>query len=50
MWKEMDESVGPVQDNCPRRIIRKLTPIEEMPYANDYSREWRLRCLKNDKG
>ena len=49
MWKEMDESVGPSYDGCPRRIIQKLTPIDSMPYANDYSREWRQRCLKNSR-
>lgn len=38
-WKDMDESSGPCEDNCPERILNLLTE----PF-NEYAREWRQRC------
>ena len=49
MWKEMDESVGPNYYGCPKRIIDRLTPSDEMPYSNEYSRSWRENCLLFNK-
>lgn len=40
--KEMDETVGPVQSECPERILDLLTPTE-FEWAN----EWRARCRAN---
>ena len=38
-WKEMDETVGPVQVECPQRILKKLSPTE-----HEYAKDWRKRC------
>lgn len=40
-YKDMDESMGPCEDDCPERILKLLTPTES-EYAND----WRGRCWK----
>lgn len=38
-YKDMDESCGPHESQCPARILDLLTePV------NDYAREWRARC------
>jgi hypothetical protein len=37
--KDLDESMGPYQTDCPARILDRLAaPL------NDYSAEWRARC------
>ena len=41
-YKDMDESMGPYESECPARILNKLTAD-----ANDYAREWRARCWKH---
>lgn len=38
-WKDMDESMGPCEDNCPERILNLLTETD-----SEYAREWRQRC------
>lgn len=38
-YKDMDESMGPWETECPERILDLLTPTES-GYAND----WRTRC------
>lgn len=38
-YKDMDESCGPHESQCPARILDLLTEP-----ANDYAREWRARC------
>ncbi|MBA4307720.1 DUF6927 domain-containing protein [Sphingorhabdus buctiana] len=38
-YKDMDESCGPNECQCPARILDLLTEP-----ANDYAREWRARC------
>jgi hypothetical protein len=48
-YKSMEESVGPVESDCPKRILDKLSPVEEL-YDEDslsiqWAREWRQRCL-----
>lgn len=40
LYKLEDESVGPRAYDCPKRIIRKLTPTE-----SDWANEWRRACL-----
>lgn len=42
--KEMTESVGPCEDDCPLGILKLLTPTE-YPYA----KEWRERCYAKYK-
>lgn len=38
-YKDMDESMGPCEAECPERILALLTPTDS-EYAND----WRKRC------
>jgi hypothetical protein len=39
-YKEQDEGMGPHQYDCPLRIMRRLSPISDLPSAR-YSPEWR---------
>lgn len=41
-YKDMDESMGPHEADCPQRILDLLTPTDR-PYAI----EWRARCRAN---
>lgn len=41
-YKDMDETVGPNESDCPEAILDLLTPTE-YPYAQ----AWRTRCLEN---
>ena len=41
-YKDMDETVGPNESNCPETILDLLTPTE-YPYAQ----AWRTRCREN---
>ena len=41
-YKDMDESMGPCQCDCPERIIRRLSPIADIPNPS-YTAEWRAR-------
>jgi hypothetical protein len=49
-YKDMDESVGPYQCDCPERIMRLLTPIGDLPNPG-YAADWRARveARKNAK-
>lgn len=38
-YKDMDESMGPYQTNCPERILKLLTPTEYM-----HAQDWRDAC------
>lgn len=38
-YKDMDESMGPYQTNCPERILKLLTPTE-----HEYAVKWREAC------
>lgn len=38
-YKDMDETMGPVQSECPARILSLLTETK-----NEYAKEWRQRC------
>lgn len=38
-YKDMDETMGPVEDNCPRSILDRLTPTD-----SQWANEWRARC------
>lgn len=40
-YKEMDESMGPYQYDCPKSIIELLSPTN-----NQYALEWRNNCLQ----
>lgn len=41
-WKDMDESCGPYETNCPERILKLLTPTD-----NEYALGWRAACWAN---
>ena len=41
-YKDMDETMGPCEDECPERILRLLTPTD-----NEHALQWRRRCLAN---
>ena len=38
-YKDMDETMGPVQCDCPKSILDKLSPTD-----NEYALAWRQRC------
>jgi hypothetical protein len=41
-YKDMEESMGPNQCDCPERIMRLLSPIADIPYPG-HATEWRAR-------
>ena len=41
-WKDMDETCGPCEAECPAKILDLLTPTD-----SDYANEWRARCREN---
>lgn len=41
-YKDMDETMGPYEDKCPKAILDLLTPTEY-----EYAKEWRKRCYEN---
>lgn len=45
-WKEIDESMGPCECECPEKILRMLTPLNDPSnsYANSYVGDWREAC------
>lgn len=42
-YKDMDESVGPMEYKCPKTLLKKL----KTPASNDYARAWRKACWQN---
>ena len=41
----VDESMGPCEVNCPGRIMRLLSPIEDIPDPG-YAADWRARVAE----
>jgi hypothetical protein len=41
-YKDMDESMGPGQCDCPKGILDLLSPTD-----NEYANEWRKACYEN---
>ena len=41
-YKDMDETCGPYNYDCPKGILDLLTPTE-----NEYAKEWRRLCYEN---
>jgi len=41
-YKDMSECMGPYECDCPDRIMRLLSPIEDIP-SPSYAAEWRAR-------
>lgn len=49
-WKDMDETMGPNISNCPERILRRLSPVEQItsgPDSRKWVQNWRDRCWIN---
>jgi len=50
-YKDLDESMGPCEDNCPERILKRLSPLPDAPAEGrdpyEYARAWRARCWAN---
>lgn len=44
-YKDMDESVGPTERNCPERILKLLTPLADDDKS--YAVQWRADCWAN---
>lgn len=52
MVKEMDESMGPYYYNCPKRLLKKLSPVRKLRVFNNAygsSKEWRKICWSRFK-
>jgi len=47
-YKDMDETVGPCERACPDRVMRLLSPIEDIPNPG-YAAEWRARVAAHKK-
>lgn len=43
-WKDIDETMGPVQEDCPQRILKLLSPTD-----SDFANDWRKRCWEYHK-
>jgi hypothetical protein len=41
-YKAMDEAMGPCEVDCPDRIMRLLSPVEDIP-SPGYTADWRAR-------
>ena len=41
-YKDMSETMGPYESNCPKSILDLLSPTD-----NEYANAWRQRCLDN---
>lgn len=41
-YKDLEETVGPVEANAPAKVLDALTPTD-----NEYAAEWRQRCRDN---
>ena len=47
-YKDMSEFAGPVQSECPKRILELLTPLSnDGGSSNDWAMNWRARCWAN---
>lgn len=43
-YKDIDESMGPCESNCPIRLLDQLSPTD-----SEYANEWRKRCREGIK-
>jgi len=47
LLKSMDESAGPCESKCPKKILDLLTPLADPTGSDKYAADWRLRCRDN---
>jgi hypothetical protein len=45
-YKDIGEFSGPVQCNCPKRIMKLLSPLNDENDPNGWAREWRKKVEK----
>lgn len=49
-YKDIDETMGACESECPERILKLLSPVEEFTNDGDtrtWASEWRKRCWDN---
>lgn len=46
-YKDMDETCGPNESECPARILALLTPLADPEGRDKYAAAWRERCRAN---
>ncbi len=47
-YKDMDESMGPCEAECPERILNLLSPLSaDVLKGSGYALEWRVKCYAN---
>lgn len=46
-YKPMVEFVGPCESECPERILKLLSPLNNEIDPNGWAEEWRKRCWDN---
>jgi len=50
-YKDLDETMGPTESNCPERILKRLSPLPDAHSEGKdrfrYARVWRARCWAN---
>ncbi|GIV43938.1 MAG: hypothetical protein KatS3mg035_1061 [Bacteroidia bacterium] len=46
-YKSMSEFCGPAISECPKRILKLLSPLNDENDPNGWAREWRKRCEEN---
>lgn len=46
-YKSMSEFCGPCEAECPERILKLLSPLNDENDSNSYARNWRKRCYDN---
>ena len=47
-YKDMEESMGPYEAHCPKRIIDRASPLRNTtPDENNFALNWRERCKRN---
>jgi hypothetical protein len=49
-YKSMSEFAGPNISECPKRILKLLTPLKAEDDVNGWAIEWRKRCQDNIDG
>lgn len=42
-YKDITEHSGPCQHDCPKKIMKLLTPLNDENVPNHYARDWRER-------
>jgi len=46
-YKPMSEFCGPCETECPERILKLLSPLNDENDSNSYARNWRNHCWDN---